>query len=195
MRNLRQIEETKSSYTKEQLEKRLAKLVGGVALIKASKGDLAQHDMLDFVAACGSTGGMWLCQVGATTETELKAGAIGFHLRSSCPTRCDVTSGQEAPIGGCDQCHEGRVTACNLSAAESRKHLPGRSRRRHRARWGCCSAPDSAWLLAAARGAMSVRVCSVNEHVNEQRDATFRKRCGRGHRKTSRRWLRLKAWP
>ena len=32
---IRQIEETKSSYTKEQLEKRLAKLVGGVALIKA----------------------------------------------------------------------------------------------------------------------------------------------------------------
>ena len=31
---LRQIEDTKSSYTKEQLEKRLAKLVGGVALIK-----------------------------------------------------------------------------------------------------------------------------------------------------------------
>lgn len=40
----RQIEESKSSFTREQLEKRLAKLVGGVALIK----------------------------VGATTETELK---------------------------------------------------------------------------------------------------------------------------
>jgi len=40
----KQIEDTKSEYTKEQLQKRLAKLVGGVALIK----------------------------VGATTETELK---------------------------------------------------------------------------------------------------------------------------
>ena len=47
----RQIEETKSSYTKEQLEKRLAKLVGGVALIKAVAWQAARKLQFSNMAA------------------------------------------------------------------------------------------------------------------------------------------------
>ncbi|CAJ1363735.1 unnamed protein product [Effrenium voratum] len=71
----RQIEETKSSYTKEQLEKRLAKLVGGVALIK----------------------------VGATTETELKDKKLRLEDAINA-TKAAVDEGI-VPGGGACLCH------------------------------------------------------------------------------------------
>ncbi|CAE7203641.1 groL1 [Symbiodinium necroappetens] len=71
----RQIEETKSSYTKEQLEKRLAKLVGGVALIK----------------------------VGATTETELKDKKLRLEDAINA-TKAAVDEGI-VPGGGAALCH------------------------------------------------------------------------------------------
>jgi len=71
----RQIEETKSSYTKEQLEKRLAKLVGGVALIK----------------------------VGATTETELKDKKLRLEDAINA-TKAAVDEGIVAG-GGTALCH------------------------------------------------------------------------------------------
>jgi chaperonin GroEL len=70
-----QIEETKSSYTKEQLEKRLAKLVGGVALI----------------------------QVGATTETELKDKKLRLEDAINA-TKAAVDEGV-LPGGGTALCH------------------------------------------------------------------------------------------
>merc|ERR1712060_59882 len=70
-----QIEETKSSYTKEQLEKRLAKLVGGVALIK----------------------------VGATTETELKDKKLRLEDAINA-TKAAVDEGI-VPGGGTALCH------------------------------------------------------------------------------------------
>ena len=54
---LRQIEDTKSSYTKEQLEKRLAKLVGGVALIKVQ---LSVFFFPGWIFVLGSQGGVQL---------------------------------------------------------------------------------------------------------------------------------------
>lgn len=71
----RQIEETKSSYTKEQLQKRLAKLVGGVALIK----------------------------VGATTETELKDKKLRLEDAINA-TKAAVDEGI-VPGGGTALCH------------------------------------------------------------------------------------------
>lgn len=71
----RQIEDTKSSYTKEQLEKRLAKLVGGVALIK----------------------------VGATTETELKDKKLRLEDAINA-TKAAVDEGI-VPGGGTALCH------------------------------------------------------------------------------------------
>ncbi|CAK9104468.1 unnamed protein product [Durusdinium trenchii] len=71
----RQIEDTKSSYTKEQLEKRLAKLVGGVALIK----------------------------VGATTETELKDKKLRLEDAINA-TKAAVDEGI-VPGGGAALCH------------------------------------------------------------------------------------------
>ncbi|CAK0857436.1 unnamed protein product [Prorocentrum cordatum] len=70
-----QIEETKSSYTKEQLEKRLAKLVGGVALIK----------------------------VGATTETELKDKKLRLEDAINA-TKAAMDEGV-LPGGGTALCH------------------------------------------------------------------------------------------
>merc|ERR1712087_637643 len=73
-----QIEETKSSYTKEQLQKRLAKLVGGVALIK----------------------------VGATTETELKDKKLRLEDAINA-TKAAVDEGI-VPGGGTALCHFSR---------------------------------------------------------------------------------------
>jgi len=70
-----QIEETKSQYTKEQLEKRLAKLVGGVALVK----------------------------VGATTETELKDKKLRLEDAINA-TKAAVDEGI-VPGGGTTLCH------------------------------------------------------------------------------------------
>lgn len=70
-----QIDETKSSYTKEQLEKRLAKLIGGVALIK----------------------------VGATTETELKDKKLRLEDAINA-TKAAVEEGI-VPGGGTALCH------------------------------------------------------------------------------------------
>jgi len=70
-----QIEETKSSYTKEQLEKRLAKLVGGVALIR----------------------------VGATTETELKDKKLRLEDAINA-TKAAMDEGI-LPGGGTALCH------------------------------------------------------------------------------------------
>jgi chaperonin GroEL len=70
-----QIDETKSSYTKEQLEKRLAKLVGGVAIVR----------------------------VGATTETELKDKKLRLEDAINA-TRAAVDEGV-LPGGGTALCH------------------------------------------------------------------------------------------
>jgi len=70
-----QIEDTKSEYTKEQLQKRLAKLVGGVALIK----------------------------VGATTETELKDKKLRLEDAINA-TKAAVDEGI-VPGGGTALCH------------------------------------------------------------------------------------------
>jgi chaperonin GroEL len=70
-----QIEDTKSDYTKEQLQKRLAKLVGGVALIK----------------------------VGATTETELKDKKLRLEDAINA-TKAAVDEGT-VPGGGTALCH------------------------------------------------------------------------------------------
>mmetsp|Transcript_22977 Transcript_22977/g.52582 ORF Transcript_22977/g.52582 Transcript_22977/m.52582 type:complete len:639 (+) Transcript_22977:86-2002(+) len=70
-----QIEETKSDYTKEQLQKRLAKLVGGVALVK----------------------------VGATTETELKDKKLRLEDAINA-TKAAVDEGI-VPGGGTALCH------------------------------------------------------------------------------------------
>jgi len=70
-----QMEETKSSFQKEQLEKRLAKLVGGVALIK----------------------------VGATTETELKDKKLRLEDAINA-TKAAVEEGI-VPGGGTALCH------------------------------------------------------------------------------------------
>lgn len=70
-----QMEETKSEYTKEQLQKRLAKLVGGVALIK----------------------------VGATTETELKDKKLRLEDAINA-TKAAVDEGI-VPGGGTALCH------------------------------------------------------------------------------------------
>merc|ERR1719410_2595746 len=70
-----QIEDTKSDYTKEQLQKRLAKLVGGVALIK----------------------------VGATTETELKDKKLRLEDAINA-TKAAVDEGI-VPGGGTALCH------------------------------------------------------------------------------------------
>eukprot|EP00930_Biecheleria_cincta_P079956 TRINITY_DN679_c0_g1_i1.p1 TRINITY_DN679_c0_g1~~TRINITY_DN679_c0_g1_i1.p1 ORF type:complete len:653 (+),score=164.81 TRINITY_DN679_c0_g1_i1:135-1961(+) len=70
-----QIEETKSSYNKEQLEKRLAKLIGGVALIK----------------------------VGATTEIELKDKKLRLEDAINA-TKAAVDEGI-VPGGGTALCH------------------------------------------------------------------------------------------
>lgn len=74
----RQIEDTKSDYTKEQLQKRLAKLVGGVALIK----------------------------VGATTETELKDKKLRLEDAINA-TKAAVDEGI-VPGGGTALCHLSR---------------------------------------------------------------------------------------
>jgi len=71
----KQIEDTKSDYTKEQLQKRLAKLVGGVALIK----------------------------VGATTETELKDKKLRLEDAINA-TKAAVDEGI-VPGGGTALCH------------------------------------------------------------------------------------------
>jgi len=73
-----QIEDTKSEYTKEQLRKRLAKLVGGVALIK----------------------------VGATTETELKDKKLRMEDAINA-TKAAVDEGI-VPGGGTALCHLSR---------------------------------------------------------------------------------------
>mmetsp|Transcript_29036 Transcript_29036/g.90510 ORF Transcript_29036/g.90510 Transcript_29036/m.90510 type:complete len:604 (+) Transcript_29036:95-1906(+) len=73
-----QIEETKSEYTKEQLQKRLAKLVGGVALVK----------------------------VGATTETELKDKKLRLEDAINA-TKAAVDEGI-VPGGGTTLCHLSR---------------------------------------------------------------------------------------
>jgi len=73
-----QIEDTKSDYTREQLQKRLAKLVGGVALIK----------------------------VGATTETELKDKKLRMEDAINA-TKAAVDEGI-VPGGGTAFCHLSR---------------------------------------------------------------------------------------
>lgn len=87
-----QIEETKSDYTKEQLQKRLAKLIGGVALIK----------------------------VGATTETELKDKKLRLEDAINA-TKAAVDEGI-VPGGGTALCHLSQAlrdwAASNLAADE-----------------------------------------------------------------------------
>jgi chaperonin GroEL len=65
----KQVEETKSDYDKEKLQERLAKLAGGVAVIKV--GGATEVEVKERLAKLA--GGVAVINVGASTEVEMKA--------------------------------------------------------------------------------------------------------------------------